>query len=287
MRWPGLAFVLVACGGARPQPPVRPASAIVVEARGCLDPAQVETRIRNVLIQHGALPTGLRIEASETPGESGSAVALRVVRPGGELGLDRAYPLARVDCASAPALLALAVDRLLAEFPEWIDPTPPAPPPPEHTLAIALTGAVNGIWPPLGTDGQLGALADTELGPARVGGSLRIRGSIPQRAGSGRFQQTSILAGASGRIARAAWAFHGEVRAGALRVAGSGFTENSADWLVWWEGAVFGGRRFGWGVLGLELAASPLAHRAVTIDGAVSEAIPRLRVGIAGIFDLQ
>jgi hypothetical protein len=50
---------------------------------------------------------------------------------------------------------------------------------------------------------------------------------------------------------------------------------------------VFGGRRFGWGVLGIELAATPLAHRAVTVDGAVSEAIPRLRVGIAGIFDLR
>jgi hypothetical protein len=279
-------FVLVACRAPR-VPPARPASAIVVAPQGCLDRAQVEDRIRAVLIQHGAMATGLRVEASDVPEETGAAVSLRVLRPGGELGLDRAYRLARVDCASAPSLLALAVDRLLAEFPEWIDPAPPAPPPPERTLAIALAGAINGIWPPLGADGQLGAIADTELGPGRVGGSLRIRGSIPQRAGSGRFQQTSVLGGLTGRLANGAWALHAEVRGGALRVAGYGFTENAADWLVWWEGAVFGGRRFAWGVVGLELAASPLSHRAVTVDGSVSEAIPRLRLGIAGTFDLR
>lgn len=287
VRWPLVFVLVVACGAARPLPQPRPPSAIVVAPQGCLDRTEVEARIRGVLVQHGAMTTGLRVEATDVPDETGAAITLRVIRPGGEIGLDRAYRLLRVDCASAPSLLALAIDRLLAEFPEWIDPAPPVPPPPERTLAIALAGAVNGIWPPLGVDAQLGAIADTELGPGRVGGSLRIRGSIPQRAGDGRFQQTSVLAGATGRLATGSWALHAELRGGALRVTGIGFTENAADWLVWWEGAVFGGRRFGWGVLGIELAATPLAHRAVTLDGLVSESIPRVRLGIAGTFELR
>ena len=48
------------------------------------------------------------------------------------------------------------------------------------------------------------------------------------------------------------------------------------------ERAVFAGRGFSWGALGVEVAVSGLRHRAVTRDGLVEEDIPLLRLGFAG-----
>jgi hypothetical protein len=83
---------------------------------------------------------------------------------------------------------------------------------------------------------------------------------------------------------RGAWQAGAELRGGALLVSGVGFDENHSDWLPWWEIAVTGGRRFGWGTLGVELAGTALQHRAVTTDLLTVEDIPAFRFGVAGSF---
>lgn len=135
---------------------------------------------------------------------------------------------------------------------------------------------------PFGVDAHLGGLLDLGAERHRFGGSLLVRASVPQAAGSGGFQQTALLAGGAYRHRAGPWHLRGEVRAGALLVSGVGLTENERDWLPWWEGVVFGGRAFGWGTLGIEIAASGLRHKAVTRDGLVSEDIPLFRLGFAG-----
>jgi hypothetical protein len=96
-----------------------------------------------------------------------------------------------------------------------------------------------------------------------------------------------LLAGASWRHATGPWEARVEARGGVMLVSGIGFFDNGHDLLPWWEGAAFAGRRFAWGALGVEVAATALQHRAVTRDGLVSEDIPLLRVGIAGTFGLR
>ena len=80
----------------------------------CLDPLEVETRLDRVLHDHHAEGSGLAVSVIATPVvESGAEVQLRVVRPNGDVGLDRQYTLVAKDCASAPQLLALGLDRWL------------------------------------------------------------------------------------------------------------------------------------------------------------------------------
>jgi hypothetical protein len=180
-------------------------------------------------------------------------------------------------------VLALAVDRWLSEFPEWAAPPPPPPAPPARWNELYASGTVSSMWLPLGVDGQLGASFDRGPRGDRFGGSLLVRASIPQAAGNGRFQQTAFLAGASWRHMRGPWVSRIELRGGGLLVSGIGYAETSSDWLAWWEVAVFGGHTYGWGALGVEIAATALQHRAVTRDGLVSEAIPFLRIGVGGM----
>jgi hypothetical protein len=140
---------------------------------------------------------------------------------------------------------------------------------------------VTSIWVPLGVEGQVGALVDRGARGNRFGVSLLVRGSVPQAAGSGRFQQTALLAGATWRRARGSWSVRAEARGGALLVSGIGYAQNASDFLPWWEGAVFGGRTLSWGTVGIEIAATGLRHKAVTRDGLVKEDIPLFRVGLA------
>ena len=67
-----------------------------------------------------------------------------------------------------------------------------------------------------------------------------------------------------------------------LRVSGIGFFENDVSWLPWWEAAFFAGRAVSFGAVGFELAGAAQRDHAVTRDGLVSQAIPMVRLGIAG-----
>lgn len=288
-----LALAVAAC--APPPAPVRPAPPPVrpefrVSSTECVAQADVADRIHTVLAAHRAMQSGLRFDVGTAITDGAVALSLRVVRPSGEVGLDRRFELAAADCASAAQLLALSVDRWLSAFPEWAVPPPAAPPPPQPArwTEIALGGALNGMWSPFGLEAQVGALVDHGARTHRFGGGALVRASLPQEAGTGRFQQLTLLGAASWRARVApAWELIVSARAGGLLVSGIGFGENHSSLLPWWEGAVFGGRRFAWGALGLEVAASALQHRAVTADGLVSEDIPLLRVGFSGVWGVR
>jgi hypothetical protein len=280
--------MLVGCAAHPPIQHAAPRRAMVdITATSCVAAPAVEQSITQVVATHQAEHSGLVVRVSEAPADASTDVTLQIVRADGELGLDRHFTLGPLDCASAPQVLALAVDRWLSEFPEWAAPPPPPPPPPARWNELVAIGALSSMWMPVGVDGQLGALLDHGPRGDRFGGSLLVRGSIPQAAGNGRFQQTTFLAGASWRHASGAWTTRVELRGGGLLVSGIGYAENASDWLAWWEVAVFAGHTFGRGALGLEIAGTALQHRAVTRDGLVSEDIPFLRVGVGGTFGLK
>ena len=273
-----LVVLLVGCGHPRPVAPVVKPPPISV-AGTCVARGDAEARLQEVLREHRADRSGLAIEIA-----GDREVSLRVVRGTGEIGLDRHYTLAPADCASAPQLLALAVDRWLTAFPEWAEP--PAPPP-ARWFEVAVPVAVNVIASPVGVEGQAGVIVDRGDAHDRFGGSALVRTGIPQDAGTGRFREVAVLAGAAWRHRFGAWEARAEVRGGGLRVSGLGFAANAVDWIPWWEGAVAAGRRFGFGALGLELAATSLKAHATTRDGLVSEDIPLVRLGISGTFDVR
>ena len=285
--------VLAACGRA-PEParpdPVGPRARVRVASASCPERPAAEARLAQVIAEHRAEHSDLFVSLTANRRDDGqSDLHLQVLRANGDVGLDRRYSLSPGDCDSAAELVALSVDRFLSSFPEWAGPAPAvrasAPPPPRWFELFAVS-AVSGIFRPLGAEGQVGVLGDLGAAGHRLGASLLVRASLPQSAGTGSFQQTTFLAGAYWRRRWSPWEVRAELRGGAIRVTGRGFEENDSDWLYWWEGASFAGRGFSWGSLGLEVAASPLTHRAVTRDHLVSEDIPLLRVGLAGAFEL-
>jgi hypothetical protein len=286
-----------ACGGTSPAPvapvPIAPPvrARVEVAPMTCPSSADAEARLAAVLASHRAENSDLIVRVAAIAGDGDAReLQLSVIRSRtGDVGLDRRYTIGPSDCASAAELLALGVDRFLSSFPEWAGPAPappPPPPPPSRWLDVGVVSALNSIWVPLGVDGQVGALADFGGTGHRLGGSLAIRASIPQAAGSGRFQQTALLGGAAWRRGFGSYELRVEARVGALLVSGIGYAENASDWLPWWEGAVFGGSTLRWATIGVEIAASALHHTAVTRDGLVSEDIPRIRVGLAARFGL-
>jgi hypothetical protein len=276
------ALVAVLCAACASKPPAPAKPSVRVTNASCLRGDEVEARIAQVFIDHHADRSGLVAHIVET-GVEPASVTLQVVRGSGDVGLDRSYTFSPTDCASAPQLLALSVDRWLTSFPEWAEP----PPAPTRWNEVVVTTAVNSMWLPIGVDGELGALVDRGPRNDRFGATVLVRASIPQTFGSGRFQQTAFLAGASWRHRMGPWASRVELRGGALLVSGIGLADNSRDWLAWWELAGFFGRDMSWGVVGLEIAATALRDHAVTSDGLVSEDIPLLRVGVGGMFQIR
>jgi hypothetical protein len=281
-----------ACATAPPPPPKPPPPPpkvrIDLATTSCLDVPNATARIDALLVKHHATYADMAIRVDATTDADATKLQLRIARQSsGDVGLDRTYSLGPSDCASAGDLIALGIDRFLDAFPDWAGP-PPAPkplaPPPTRWVDVAVMGAANAIFEPIGVDAHLGGAVDFGARRHRFGGAALVRASIPQAVGPGRFQQTAILAGAAYRFRSDPWRIRAEVRGGALLVSGLGLEDNKSDWLPWWEGVVFVGRGFTWGALGIEVAASGLRHQAVTSDGLVSEDIPLLRLGVAGEF---
>lgn len=271
--------VTVACGATTTAPrPVQPR--IEVPSMTCPASSDARARLARVIAAHGATATDLVIRVDVSGGPA-NEIHLRISRSTGDVGVDRTFVLGPGDCASASELLALALDRFLSAFPEWAGPARPSPPPQRWT-ELAVVTAVSSIWVPFGVDGQVGAFVDRGSRHHRIGGGLLARGSFPQAAGSGRFQQTALLGGVGYRYLGENWQLRVQVRGGGLLVTGLGFDENRSDLLPWWEGAVYAGRVVSWGSIGVEVAASGLRHKAVTTDGMVSEDIPLFRLGLAG-----
>jgi hypothetical protein len=281
-----LVVVMLGCRAAPVRAPAPPAPVIQVDAPTCVDGEAVRAGIQRVLREHHAEQSELVFEVAVTPGDATADVALRVLRPRGDVGLDRRYALSPADCASAADLIALAVDRWLSAFPEWAEPPAPTPPQQRWTDVLA-TVAVSAMAPPLGVEGQVGGLVDRGGDGHRFGLSGLVRTGLPQDAGDGQFRQIALLAGATWRRPIGGWELRAELRAGALRVSGIGFLENDASWLPRWEGALFAGRALSFGAFGLEIAATAQRARAVTRDGLVSEDIPLVRLGLSGTFAIR
>jgi hypothetical protein len=289
-----LVVLVGACATAPPAPPKPPPPPpkvrIEIVAQACVDVPAVTARIEQLLAKLHATYADMAIRVDASTVADATQLQLRITRTSsGHVGLDRTYSLGPSDCASAGDLLALGVDRFLDAFPDWAGPAPPPKPiapPPSRWIDVAVMGAASTIFEPVGVDAHLGGAIDFGASRHRFGGTMLVRGSVPQSVGKGSFQQTAMLAGAAYRFRSDPWRVRAEVRGGALLVSGLGLEDNNSDWLPWWEGAVFVGRGFSWGALGVEVAASGLRHKAVTSDGLVSEDIPLLRLGVAGEFGL-
>ena len=278
---------VVACRAPAPQPPAPRRSAVRVAPVPCLAAHDIEATIDAVFVAHHAEQAGLVVDVGAAPAAgAGVDVALRVMRHDGNVGLDRHYTLADNDCPSAPQLLALGVDRWLTSFPEWAEPPEPPRPLPSRSFEVAAEATASAIAPPFGVDGELGALVDYGSPSDRFGVSAVVRSSVPQVAGDGMFHLIATLGGATWRHRFAQWETRVELRGGGLRVSGIGFLEDRASWLPWFEVAAFAGRRWAWGTLGLQIAATTLRDHAVTSDGLVSQDIPLARIGISGTFEL-
>jgi hypothetical protein len=281
-----LLVVAIGCRAAPVRAPEPAAPVIRVDAPTCVAGDAVRTAVQRVLHDHHAQRSGLVVDIAVTPGPDTADVALRVLRPRGDVGLDRHYALSPADCASAPDLIALAVDRWLTAFPEWAEPPPLSPPPSRRTDVLA-TVTLSGMAPPLGVEGQLGALVDRGGDGHRFGLSGLVRTGLPQDAGDGRFRQIALFGGATWRVAVGGWAVRAELRGGALRVNGIDFFENDTSWLPRWEVALFGGRAVSFGAIGLEVAGTAQRGRVVTRDGLVSQDIPLVRLGLSGTFQIR
>jgi hypothetical protein len=146
---------------------------------------------------------------------------------------------------------------------------------------VAVPVAINSLFLPVGIDAHAGALVDYGGARDRFGLTALVRAGVPQAVGNGHFQQTALLAGVAWRHRAGVWALRAELRAGAVRVTGSGFTRDDFDWIPWVEGAVFAGRAVAWGAIGVEVAATGLRDHARIDDGLVSEDIPLLRIGLS------
>jgi hypothetical protein len=279
-------LAVAACHAAPVRAPAPVHAQLHADASVCVDASALDAAVARVLAEHGADNSGLVVELHASATETGFGVSLRVKNHGGEVGLDRQYALTASDCASAVPLLALAVDRWLTAFPEWAEPPPPPPLRAARWYAVALEGSAGASAPPLGLDGTLGAVLDWGGARDRVGAALVARTGVPQDAGAGRVRVITALAAATWRHRVGVWEMRAELRGGALRANGLGFSSDHSDWLPWWEIAVFGGRRLSWGAVGLELATSANRDRAVTTEGVVSVALPYVHVGISGTFGL-
>jgi hypothetical protein len=277
---------LGACLARQPAAPVAKRSDVRVSATACLDADAVRAAVVPVLTAHRAEQAGLVIDVVATPApDAGADVQLRVIRRDADVGLDRHYALAANDCPSTPQLLALAVDRWLTSFPEWAEAPEPRPQV-QRWLEVAALVTASAIAPPIGADAELGIVVDLGGRRDRFGISAVGRTGVPQPAGEGQFLQIAALGGASWRHRFAHWETRVELRGGGLRVSGLGFAENHETWVPWGELAVFAGRRWSWGALGCEVAATALRDHAVTADGLVSQDIPLIRVGFSGTFEI-
>lgn len=287
--WLAVAAALGACSGATTTPPARPAGpTIAVVGDECVDHKAAVARLRATLVRRGAAGGDLRVTIRAVPVagdpevELGTDVELVVERSDGTRGLERSYRLEPADCASAPELLALALDRFLSAFPIWAVPAPRR----ERAGSLAITGAgglgaaVGPTTPSLDVTGA----ADLAIAPRhRVGLGVTVRASAPLALGSGSFQQTTGVLGGRWRYTGfGPWEPRVELRGGGVLVLGVGFdADNDRQILPWLEAVAGVSRRWRGLWLGAWIAVAPVSHRAVTNDGLRSRDLPNVHAGLS------
>jgi hypothetical protein len=271
----------------------------VVSTDGCLEAAAVQERIESALASRLEQPDRVTVLVEGVAAAGGGTTArLRVTTRRGRVLLDRRHELAARDCVAATELFAVVVDRLFTRLrvEEWNEPpqatsstmavaTRAAAPVPSN-LELTLVSAASASPQPAGGDVEVGVRFDRGRTRWRVGGGVLIRQSLPSELGTGDVRALSSLATAGLRRVARGWQATVELRAGAMRLAGSGFDDNRADWLSWAEAGgslAWVGRHV---TVGLVVSGSPLSRRAVTIDRMETQAIPRVRLGLGLTFPL-
>jgi hypothetical protein len=274
------------------------ADVAIDERAGCVDRDEARRRIDAVLRARGATAAAVAVEVVSS--EAGSHVALRVANGAGRVLLERGFELAAGDCAEAPALLAVVIDRLFTGLAaeEWkaaAEPPPvavraPVPrvvdaPSPPVPFELSLQTAVSAATQPTLGELELGLRFDRG-GAWRAGVAVLARQSMPSDLGSAEVEARTLLGGLGVSRAGDRWRAGVELRGGALRLAGDGFDQDRRAWVGWAEGAA----SIAWvgrvASVGLVAAASPLARRAVTADRMEAVEIPRFRIGVGLSFPL-
>lgn len=243
---------------------------------------------------------------------AGARVSLVVVLPDKSLGLERAYQLLAQDCSSANDLLVAVVSDFLEELPAKIWSAPSSNEAENEaennaennaendaealvatrrtlSLAMVTTGLLaldvsNGDALAL-LQGEVGAEASLAgLTQALSLGAL-VRGSTKRELGAGYFRPTALLAGIG--ISRGQSFRYGlRLRGGTVRVAGSGFDVNFAQWLPWAEVGAHLSYRSGWWEARLTVLASPLRNDIAVENRDDSVSLPRFRLGIGVAYAL-
>lgn len=247
----------------------------------CLTRALLRARLEQVLAAEQRAAR-LAIEVREARTGVLATVTLVAKTVWGEALLERRYELAAADCASATELLALVLERFLAGFPaeRWRAlERRAALAALDRRLEVALEAAVALELVPTGGSFELGASLEYGSSRHRFGASLLARASLPRVLGQGHFLALGVLAGLRYRLAAFAWQPGLEVRAGPVLLAGYGFDESYTRAAFGLEVVVRLERAFRRLRLGLELGASPLRHRVLTLDRSASESLPLLLVG--------
>ncbi len=268
----------------------------------CVQRDAATPALEEVLQKHaGEREVDLLISVTETRGDGSTVVSLRAITGAGEKVLDREFALSSADCASATELLCTVVDRFVQALPlqKWTlqpkrvqpqapppPPPPPSPPPPlvqteSLSLSVAAKLGADLQIAPMGGSFEGGLVGDVGRGTHALSLDIGVRGSSPRALGQGSYY-TLILAGGVGwRLMSDAWLGRLAARAGAIRVAGSGFTSDGAAWLPWAELDAGLGRRLGPVALLLTGAVSPFRHSAVTADGSLKQELSNVRLGLS------
>lgn len=266
----------------------------------CVHPESVTAALEEVLREHSAShEVDLLVTVTEkTSGES-TIVMLRALTGDGDKVLDREFELSSADCASSTELLrtvtrrfvqALPLERWTLEPPSKKEPpqvVAPAVPPPSPIekedpllLTVAVRAAADLQIAPVGGSFEGGVVGDVGKGSHALSLDIGVRGSIPQSLGQGTYHTLLLLGGVGWRFMIDEWMGRVLARAGTVRVAGTGFATDDAEWLPWVELGVGFGRRLGPVVLMVGAAVSPHRHSAVTADGSLKQEMSNVRIGV-------
>lgn len=271
----------------------------------CVDLESLRQPIEQILAEHkpeGELTLVVRVQVQDAAAGL-TEIELVIALPDDAALLERSYRLAVQDCPSADDLLLTVIAEFLEELPatRWSAlPPPVAPPdappdaPPEaakeasppsksdielgYRLRAATIAAVDAASS-RGPEAELGAGIALSFNSQAVSLGVLARGGTSQDLGAGRFRATSLLGELGWRRGNT---FSGgiQLRAGAVRVAGSGFAENFVRYLPWVEAGARLGYRWRSLDLGVQLLASPLRHQVSIENREDSLWLPRFRLGI-------
>lgn len=261
---------------AAPDSPRGP-SLSVVGSGDCVDRAEVTRAINAVFTRLGVRHPALRITVTATAAPESTSASLTVVRDG-KIGLARQYSFVPADCDSVAPLLAVTVQRFLTAFPAWAGPSRVVKIDRPMRAQWQLVTAANVEGFLRGASGELETSLDFGTGAHRFGISALWRAATPLALGSNRFYYMTGTAGVLWRY-HGSWHPRAELRVGRTRVRGLGFVQNTSTWLPALEAAFAVERKIGPVRVGLQLSASPLLQRAITIDRRFRRRIPWIRLG--------